>query len=177
MSWKTLHTKVLLNHPRIVVAEDEIELPDGHLSKYVYFKDHPDAAMVIATKGDEILIQKEYSYPPNRYLYQLPGGALELGEDPVSGALRELSEESGYTASVDSTITNLGYFYINNRRSDAKMHIVHITDPLATTATKPDPEEYITSEWITIHKLRKMIANGEIVNYSLLAGMSLYDNR
>lgn len=156
-----------------MVAEDEIELPDGHVSKYVYFKNHPSSVTIIATQADKILIQKEYSYPTKKHLYQLPGGALEMGEDPVSGALRELSEESGYVASPNSIITDLGYFYINNRCSDAKMHVVHITDPLATNITKPDPEEYIKSEWITIRKLRKMITSGEIVNYSLLAGISL----
>jgi hypothetical protein len=38
-----------------------------------------------------------------------------------------------------------------------------------------DAEEFITSEWVPIATLRKMIANGEVDNFSILAGMALYD--
>ena len=143
MSWKKLTSTVLLKHPRLTVVEDDIELPDGHTSKYIYFANANDAAMVIAIKGDSILVQTEYSYPPDLNMYQLPGGAIEEGEDPIPAALRELEEESGYAASDNSEVSYVGYFYVNNPQLDT---------------------------------LRSMIKEGKIVNYSLLAGLSLYDN-
>ena len=176
MSWKKLTSNVLLKHPRLTVVEDDIELPDGHTSKYIYFTDTNDAAMVIAIKGDSILVQTEYSYPPDLNMYQLPGGAIEDGEDPLPAALRELEEESGYTAGDDSEVSYVGYFYVNNRRSAAKMHIILVKDPVETGETNFDPEEYIESEWIQIPTLRSMIKEGKIINYSLLAGLALYDN-
>ena len=176
MSWKKLASTILLKHPRLTVVEDDIELPDGHTSKYIYFANANDAAMVIAIKDDSILIQTEYSYPPDQHMYQLPGGAIEEGEDPIPAALRELEEESGYAAGVDSEVSYIGYFYVNNRRSAAKMHIVLVEDPTETGETNFDPEEYIESEWIQLTTLRNMIKEGKIVNYSLLAGLALYDN-
>lgn len=59
MSWKKLASNVLLKHPRLTVVEDDIQLPDGHTSKYIYFADTNDSAMVIAIKGDSILVQTE----------------------------------------------------------------------------------------------------------------------
>jgi 8-oxo-dGTP diphosphatase len=33
--------------------------------------------------------------------WTLPGGGLELGEDPLEGVVREVAEETGYTAEVE----------------------------------------------------------------------------
>lgn len=176
MSWKKLSSTTLLQHPRLTVIEDDIELPDGHHSKYLLFKDTKDSSMVIATQGNAILIQTEYSYPPNILMYQFPGGAIEENEDPTQAGLRELEEESGYSIGENSHVSYLGYFFINNRRSANKMHIIHVENPIETGKTNFDPEEYIESEWIEIPKLRAMIRDGKVVNYSLLAGFSLYDN-
>lgn len=174
--WKTLHSTTLLTHPRLKVSEDDIVLPDGRESKYIYYE-IPDAAMVVCIKDDKILLQTEYSYPPRQYMYQLPGGAIDSGEEPIPAALRELDEESGYGKGDDSMVEYLGYYYINNRRSSAKLHVVLVTNPVETGGVDWDPEEYIKSEWVTLVKLREMIAKGEIVNSTVLTGLSLYDNR
>ena len=133
--------------------------------------------MVIATRGNSILIQTEYSYPPDQSMYQFPGGAIENNEEPIPAGIRELEEESGYSADKGSTVSYLGNFYVNNRRSAEKMHIILVENPVETGKTNLDPEEYIESEWVTIDALRTMIKEGKIINYSILAGLSLYDNR
>jgi len=176
VSWKKLASTVLLKHPRLTVVEDDIELPDGHTSKYIHFTDTNDAAMVIAIRDNSILVQSEYSYPPDQFMYQLPGGAIEDGEDPIPAGIRELEEESGYIVDESSNVSYMGFFYINNRRSAAKLHVILVENPVVTGITNFDPEEYIESEWIPIDTLRTMIKDGKIVNYSLLAGLSIYDN-
>lgn len=177
MIWKKLASKMLLDHPRLKVVEDDILLPDGHESKYIYFADAQDAAMVVCVQDDKILLQTEYSYPPQQSMYQFPGGGMEPGEEPIKAALRELEEESGYADGKESKIQYLGYYFVNNRRSAAKFHAVLVTNPLKTGKTQWDPEEYIESEWVEIKKLREMIRDGKIVNSSVLTGLSLYDNR
>jgi len=171
MKWKKLHTETLLAHPRLTVAEDEVELPNGHQTKYIYFKDMHDAVMTIVRKGDSILIQQEYSYPPNIVMYQPPGGALEQNETPEEGALRELKEESGYTG----TPHYLGYYYIQNRRSNAKMHVVLVDDVKECEKEGGDTEEFIISKWVPFSTLRTMIREGKIINAHLLASLALYD--
>jgi ADP-ribose pyrophosphatase len=120
MGWKKLKTTKLFSHPRLEVFEDEVELPNGHKTKYLYFGDKFDAATVIAVnKTGQVLLQKEYSYPQNKKLFQFPGGGLEAGETPAQGAARELAEEAG----LQGTLTEIGWFYPNNRRGKNKMYV------------------------------------------------------
>jgi 8-oxo-dGTP pyrophosphatase MutT (NUDIX family) len=170
-AWKKLSTTTLLEHPRMTVFEDEVELPNKKTSKYVYLVVAKDSVSAIAIKDGKMLVQQEYSYPPNKVMYQFPGGGVEPGEDLEKAVLRELQEESGYTG----TPTLLGSYYPSNRRTANKMHAFLITDIEEVTKEGGDAEEFITSEWIPIATLRKMIANGEVDNFSILAGMALYD--
>ena len=99
--WKKLESSEVLNHPRMHLIEDTVELPDGKKTKYIRHapcKSHSVAIIAMNNKG-EVLVQKEYSYPPDVIMWQLPGGSMENSEDILQAANRELSEESGFTAS------------------------------------------------------------------------------
>lgn len=172
-AWKRLSSATLLRHSRLTVVEDNVELPDGNQTKYIKFSKLQDGAVVVCIKNGMILIQTEYSYPPNLFMYQLPGGGIEEGEDALAAGCRELQEESGYIG----TPSYLGYYYPDNRRSDAKTHFLLIEDPTPVEKVGGDIEECIKSEWINIGELRQMIAAGKIVNSSILVGLSFYDNR
>lgn len=170
MGWKTLGSKILLKHPRVTVVEDEVELANGHTTRYLRFANMSAAAMTIAINNDgKILLQKEYSYPPNDVMFQLPGGALEPNEDPKDGAARELAEEAG----LAGTLSYLGWFYVNNRRSDQKMHIF-VARELTTVPTNHDPEESFEEFWLSEEEIDKLIATNQIYNYTALAGWALY---
>ena len=78
--WKKLSSKVIFEHARITLIEDDIELPTGERTKYLKFKGGGRAATLICKKGNKILIQKEYSYPPNKILFQFPGGSINKDE-------------------------------------------------------------------------------------------------
>ncbi len=170
--WKILATKVLLDHPEIKIVEDIVELPNGKQSAYV--KQSPssvDAVLVIAINEDgEVLIQQEYSHPPAKVMWQLPGGSMNNNETIIAAALRELSEESGYTADSAKVI---GSFYVHNRSTDKQQHIVVCTDLHKHKLTE-DHDEFIDNFWISREQLHTMISDGEFDNINLLAGLNLW---
>ncbi len=59
--------------------------------------DSPDAVVIIATdeSGEHILVNREYRMAVGEWVYNLPAGIIEPGEDPDSAAVRELKEETG----------------------------------------------------------------------------------
>lgn len=168
--WEKLSSKQLLKHARLNVYEDEVRLPSGHKTTYIHFGKSPDAACVIAvdSKG-KILLQQEYSYPPNDWLYQLPGGALDSNETPLEGASRELAEE----ASLAGKLEELGWMYADNRRKNSRFYVFLATDLHKTKGIK-DVEEEFEYSWHTEAEIDSMIKNGQVVNYSLLAGWAFY---
>lgn len=171
--WKTVSSKEIFNHPRLTLVEDEIILPNGHQISYLKDKDNGGCAVtIIAKKDDKILIQREYSYPPNQKLFQFPGGAVPADEKPEIGANRELMEEMGLRA---NKLELLGSYLINNRRSKMKMYVYVATD-LVEKSLDADPEEDIESFWFFEDEIARMIKNGDIINVHTLASWSLYKN-
>lgn len=61
------------------------------------------AAYAIATDRDGrvLLVRVAHGYAEAGQ-WTLPGGGLQFGEDPVRGALRELTEETGLEGEIDS---------------------------------------------------------------------------
>lgn len=170
--WKTLERKEVFKHPRMHLVEDDVMLPDGNTAKYLRHapvKAHSVGIIAVNDK-QEVLLQREYSYPPNKVMWQLPGGGMQENESVEVAANRELSEESGLAA---QSVVPIGSFYTNNRRSDEVQYIVLCTH-LQPKAGQKDAEEFIESEWVPVADLQAMIARGEFVNINLLAALSLW---
>lgn len=169
--WKKISSKTLLNHPRLKVLEDIVELPGGDRVPYILFGSPKPSVTTICIKNNSILLSREYSYPPNQTLRQSPGGGIETNETPTQAAKRELAEEAGLQP---GRLESLGWFYTNNRRSDHKMHVFVAFDCVEIEKQAGDREEDIESEWVSIKKFEAMIKEQKIVNYSLLAAWTLF---
>ena len=167
-------SRVVLSHPRLTVIEDDILLPDGSETSYLRFAATGFGVTMLCRRADgAFLLQREYSYPPDERLLQLPGGGGGDGETPEEAGNRELMEESGYRA---GRVTSLGWCYANNRRSDSKMHFF-LAEDLSEAALPPDPWELVENVWVAEHELERLIRDGEVVNAFLLAAWALYRAR
>lgn len=168
--WKKISTKQILKNPRLNVFEDEILLPNGSKSTYVHFGPARDSSQVIAIRKDgKILVQKEYSYPLDEWIYQFPGGGLKINENPLQGAVRELSEE----ANLSGKLKQIGWFYPNNRREKGKSY-VFIAKDIINFPGIPDDEEIFIDYWLSVKEIGELIKSGKLVNYSALSAWAIY---
>jgi ADP-ribose pyrophosphatase len=169
--WKMLSSKEIFKHPRITILEDKVLLPNGRETTYIKYAYEGDAVTIIA-KNDigKILFQKEYSYPPNQELLQLPGGGISVNEDIVKGANRELMEEMDFES---HDIRIIGKYLINNRRTKAYMYVL-VAKNLVTKSLECDMEENITPIWLSETEIEELIKKGEILNAHTLASWSIY---
>lgn len=62
-------------------------------------KDH-GAVLVFAwlRPSDRLVMIRQYRPPAGRFVYELPAGLVDAGEDGITAARRELREETGYVA-------------------------------------------------------------------------------
>lgn len=171
--WKKLSSRSLLSDPLLSIQEDTVQLPNGKQTRYVMHRPtgtHSVIVIAVNEKG-EILLQREFSYPPNIVMWQLPGGAMNKGESPVEAAQRELAEESGYNL---EDAEEIGYFYVSNRRSNRKQYIITGQKPIQASAAADD-DEFIYSEWVNLAKIKTMIGSGDITNINLLAALQIWE--
>ena len=77
---------------------DDVELDNGHKTKRELIR-HPGGVCVLPLDEEgNVYMVKQFRYPFQKELLEAPAGKLEYGEDPYECAVRELSEETGFTA-------------------------------------------------------------------------------
>lgn len=171
--WRKLSSKQVFSHPKLSLWEDEVELPSGLKTSYIHLGEPRHSVTIIAINGSgKILVQQEYSYPPNEWLYQFPGGGIESGESPIDGARRELEEEAGCTGDLEQ----IGWYYRDNRRSAGKMFVYIATNLRSATAPQDDVEEFV-SHWMTKDEISKLVADEQFTNYSAMAAWGFFLNQ
>lgn len=80
------------------VHRDHARLPNGEVHTREYLR-HPGAVAVIALQDNgNLILERQFRYAPRREFVELPAGKIDLGEDILLCAQRELLEETGYVA-------------------------------------------------------------------------------
>ncbi|MEO7085611.1 MAG: NUDIX hydrolase, partial [Gemmatimonadaceae bacterium] len=125
---------------------------------------HPGASAIVPfltdPRGDDpqLLLLKQYRYATEGYVYEIPAGRLETGEDPKHCAERELREETGCTAKEMRFLTTM---YTTPGFTDERIHLFMATG-LERGATALEPDEFITPETMSLSHALQLIKEGRI---------------
>jgi len=149
------------------VTEDEaVDKKTGFHIKRAVVR-HPGSAVMMAVDDKKhILLVRQYRLPAAKYLWELPAGKLDPGENSLQAAKRELIEETGYKA---KTWTKLASFFVSPGYVQERMTIYLATDLIAGEAT-PMEDERIEAKWFKRKEVSKMIDKGEIDDAKTIIG-------
>lgn len=167
---KTITSKKIFEGNIIDVQLDEVKLPNGETAEreLVY---HPGAVAVIPITADnKIVLVEQYRKPLERTLIEIPAGKLEKNENPITAAVRELEEETGYTTTNLSQVTS---FYTSPGFANELVY-VYITNDLIKMENPPagDDDEFVEIMEVTLEEAKSLIEEGRIqdakTNYAVL---------
>jgi len=160
------YTGNIINVDRVTVL-----LPDGRESTRDVVR-HPGAAVILPiTEDRKILMVEQYRKPCEMISLELPAGKLDDGETPEKCAIRELQEETGYTA---GKLTKVLTIHSTPGFSNEVLHMFVATD-LVEKKANPDEDEFISCKKYEITELISMIEKGEITDAKTIIGIFLAD--
>jgi ADP-ribose pyrophosphatase len=151
---------------------DTVRFPDGSAGELEMVR-HPGASAVVPFLSDpgaqdpQVLLIRQYRYAADGYLYEIPAGRLNPGENPRECALRELKEETGCSAErMDELFT----MYTTPGFTDEKIHLFMATG-LASGETKHEADEFLELEPMPLSRALQMIQAGEIQDSKTALGL------
>lgn len=169
MTEKTLSSEKIYDGKIISLRKDKIMTEKGS-EQYREVISHGGGAAILVVKDGKILLERQFRYPYNEVIWEIPAGKRDKGEDFIETAKRELEEETGYRA---EKLVKIFEIYPTPGYTDERIGLFK-AEGLEKGKIHFDEDEDILSEWIPEEKVFEMIDNGEIKDGKSLIALLWY---
>ena len=151
---------------------DRVRFPDGSEGELEMIRHSGASAVVpfltdIAGDDPQILLIRQFRYAAEGYLYEIPAGRLDQGEDPADCARRELQEETGCTAERVERLTTI---YTTPGFTDERIHLF-LASGLTRGEHKREKDEFMDVETMSLSRALAMIEQGGICDSKTVVGI------
>jgi ADP-ribose pyrophosphatase len=167
ISSRRIHTGKIIS-----LDTDTVRFPDGSVGELDMIR-HPGASAIVPfltdVAGDDpqLLLIRQYRYAADQFLYEIPAGRLDPGEEPRDCAARELREETGCTArQIDFLFT----MFTTPGFTDERIHLFMATGLERGEAAR-EADEFMTMETVTLSHALRLIQEGEIKDAKTALGI------
>ncbi|MDO4434356.1 MAG: NUDIX hydrolase [Alysiella sp.] len=166
-----ISSETLVANTFLHINRDRIRLPNGNEHERIVVR-HSGAACVLAvTDEQQVVLVRQWRYAAGRILLEIPAGKLDNGEDPEQCALRELGEETPYTA---QKLEKIMAFYSAPGFCDEVLHLYRAIGLTPNSTLKPDCDEFVETVLLDKNAVRQAIKNGEICDAKTLIALQFW---
>ncbi|MDG3085588.1 NUDIX hydrolase [Vibrio hannami] len=152
----------------IQLTEENITLPNNKNILHTSIK-HPGAAVILPITDDgKVIITYQYRPSIKQWMLEIPAGTMEINEQPIVCAQRELEEETGYSAKEFiplGELTPLAGF------CDETQFIFIAKQLKKTDRLSCDDDEVIEVKELSVQEIENKILNGDITDSKTIAAL------
>jgi ADP-ribose pyrophosphatase len=160
LGWKRLDTKHPYIDARFRIRQDRVRLPGGSVIDYAYSETKGALWIVPVTDDGEIVLIRQYRYPNDDWLWEVPAGGLFDHEGSFEElARRELREEIGATC---RELVYVAWYYGAPSASDTICHVMLAQGTRLTNPPEREETEFIEIYPRPIADVLSMARSGEI---------------
>lgn len=187
-SVRILSSKVVYRGPVFQITSDQVKEPSGVTVRRDVVR-HSGSVVIMAVENSSllargqqkktasreeprVLLARQYRYTANDYLWELPAGRIDEGEDEMPAAKRELIEETGFTAERWKRVL---YFFVSPGFLDETM-AVYLAEGLQAGEAKPEEDEFIAKRFFSLSQAVRMATSGVIRDAKTIASILWLDH-
>ncbi|WP_130864050.1 NUDIX domain-containing protein [Bacilliculturomica massiliensis] len=166
---KTISSEMIYEGKILNLRKDKVTVKDDNTS-YREIVEHPGGVGIAAvTENRGLLMVKQFRKTAEEVVLEIPAGTREPGEDPMITGIRELREETGFSAEKFSFLAS---FYSSIGYS-TEMIYLYMAEGLTPGETDFDDNEAIDLYEFPIEELVQMVKDGEIIDGKTITAILL----
>lgn len=165
---KILEQSIVAQSKLFRIEEVKLEFDNGVIATHERLIGAPyGAVLVIPIDSESLYLIREYATGLDRYELGLPKGRIEIDEDPLYSANRELQEEIGFASNKLSHIRTIS---LAPAYSNQQTYVVLAQDLTPQTAQGDEPEPLEVIKW-PLAKLDQLLDHSELTEARSIAAI------
>jgi ADP-ribose pyrophosphatase len=172
---RLISSRTVYRGPVFWVTTDDVQEPGGVRARRDVIH-HTGSVVVLAVNESHatprVLLERQYRHAASGYLWELPAGRIDAGENALHAAKRELLEETGYTATHWRRILK---FYASPGFVAETMS-VYLATGLRAGPAHPEPDEVIHKSLVPLTKAVRMVLSGTIRDAKTISSVLWLDH-
>jgi len=155
------------------VEVERRRFPNGREHEVAIVRHPPSVVLVPIADDGRVVLIRQYRASVSRELWEIPAGSVDEGETPDQAAARECEEEIGLAPGRIERVRGL---FPTPGFCDEELifyRVSQLRPPAADSPRKPDDDEDIQSQLVTIEEARSMVERGEIIDLKTAYGLTL----
>ncbi len=158
LSEKTLKIEEIYNGKILRLTKETALLEDGRTALREVVHHSGGVCILPLTEDGQVLFVKQFRYPFQEILLEIPAGKREKGEDPKACGIRELKEEAGATA---REVISLGCIYPTVAYDTEVIHL-YLARGLEFGSQDLDEGEFLDVVRIPLEEAYQMVLEGKL---------------